>query len=291
MHVTDQLIDRRADADLVEAVRGGDRAAFGELYVRHRDSAYRFACVLLGTDQGAEDLVAEAYAKVLHRLASGGGPRTAFRSYILTTVRTTLYKQMSADRLMDRTAELSTLSLGVSQDDTVLAEFENSAVSRAFNSLPGRWQLVLRYLEFDGLTTTAAAERLGMQANAVSALAFRARDALRLAYLQMHVNMNVSAQCHEAAANLAQWVCGRLKRSVRARVRQHVGDCSRCADSVAELTDLAASLRRWAVSPDRPRSAGGAPRNEYPELPVARTELAATVRQPTVCGPRVASDN
>jgi RNA polymerase sigma factor (sigma-70 family) len=286
---TEQLIERRTDADLVHAVRNGDREAFGELYVRHRESAHRFACLLLGTDQGADDLVAEAFAKVLHRLAGGGGPHTAFRSYILTTVRTTLYKQVSADRLVDRTTELSTLSLGVSHDDTVLARFENTAASRAFHSLPGRWQLVLRYLEFEGLTTSVAAERLGMQANAVSALAFRARDALRLAYLQMHVNTDVAAECDESAANLAQWVCGRLKRSVRDRVRQHVGDCARCAGSVAELTDLAAQLGRWAVSPDRSRPAEEAPHDSRPGLP-ARAELTGPVRQPAVCGPRVAHE-
>jgi len=70
----------KADEKLVAAVRAGDRRAFAELYVRYSPLAHRFACRLLGSPEGAEDLVSEAFAKVLDRLLVGGGPTTAFHS-------------------------------------------------------------------------------------------------------------------------------------------------------------------------------------------------------------------
>jgi RNA polymerase sigma factor (sigma-70 family) len=222
--------------------------------------------MLLGSGQGADDLVAEAFAKVLKRLAAGGGPDSAFRSYLMTTIRTTLYKQLAADRMVDRQVELSQLSLPMWHPDPVVDKLETELAVRALRSLPERWQRVLRLLEVEGNTTATVGQRLGLRANAVSALAFRARDALRLAYLQMHVNGAVPERCRETTTNLAAWLCGRLTRSLRLRVYQHLQDCQRCARAADELTDLLAQMRRTvplAVAdppvPPAPRSAEATP--------------------------------
>lgn len=244
MSVTQNGGDARTDSELLEAVRQGDRDAFGELYIRHQSRAYRFACTLLGSAQGADDLVAEAFVKVLKRLVVGGGPTTAFCSYLLTTVRTTLYKQLASDRLVDRQVELSTLPVPVPERDPVVDQLDMDLAARALDSLSDRWQLVLRYLEIEDKSTAAVAELLGIRSNAVAALAFRAREALRVAYLQMHVNTEVEGSCRETADNLAAWLCGRLNRRVRSRIRWHLDSCEACTNAAAELLDLAAQLRR-----------------------------------------------
>ncbi|HEX5407881.1 MAG TPA: sigma-70 family RNA polymerase sigma factor [Pseudonocardiaceae bacterium] len=239
-------VDPRTDCDLTDAVRCGDREAFSELYLRHRESAHRFARILLGTEQGADDLVAEAFTKVFQRLVLGGGPSTGFRSYVVTTVRTTLYKHASADRMVDHHAEVPELRPADDRVDPVLTRFEAAVTARAYRSLPHRWQLVLRYQEIEGMTIAAVADRLDMQANAVSALAFRARDALRVAYLQMHINPRVPDMCVETTAHLASWLCGRLNRTTRSRVHQHLAVCTRCTGIVHELRDIIAQMRRAA---------------------------------------------
>ena len=48
------------DGELVEQVRGGDTAAFGELVERHRGAVYRAALAALGNDADAEDIAQEA---------------------------------------------------------------------------------------------------------------------------------------------------------------------------------------------------------------------------------------
>jgi DNA-directed RNA polymerase specialized sigma24 family protein len=79
-------VETPSDAELISRVRGGDSAAYGELFSRHVDAARRLGRQLVrGHD--ADDLVSEAFAKTLSLLQSGGGPDVAFRAYLLTSVR------------------------------------------------------------------------------------------------------------------------------------------------------------------------------------------------------------
>src|SRR2546430_11321812 len=79
--------DEPDDAALLAATRAGDTEAFGRLYRRHVGAARRLAASL-ATDRGAaEELVSEAFAKVLAVLQRGGGPDAAFRAYLHTALR------------------------------------------------------------------------------------------------------------------------------------------------------------------------------------------------------------
>jgi RNA polymerase sigma factor (sigma-70 family) len=232
------------DTRLIQASRSGDRASYGELYQRHSPAAYRFACKLIGSVQGADDLVSEAFTKVLERIASGGGPSRSFAPYLLTTVRTTWYKQLAGERLVDRQVEISDLILPAESGDVVADRVDISLATRAFAGLPERWRQVLWHLEIEKESAAEVSELLGIRANAVAALAFRARDGLRLAYVQMHVKSAIDPECRETSANLAAWLCGRLKNRKRARIGHHLMRCRRCAGSAKEVSDLLAQIRR-----------------------------------------------
>src|SRR5689334_9766148 len=87
--MTDQDRDHSAsatDAELIERVRCGDLDAYTALFRRHYDVALRQARRLTDA-HAAEDLVSEAFTKVLDLLRRGRGPDRAFRAYLLTTVR------------------------------------------------------------------------------------------------------------------------------------------------------------------------------------------------------------
>ncbi len=75
-----------SDAELISAVRSGDTDAYGELFTRHVEAARRLARQLVSAGD-VDDLVSEAFAKVLVVLQRGGGPDLAFRAYLLTAVR------------------------------------------------------------------------------------------------------------------------------------------------------------------------------------------------------------
>jgi hypothetical protein len=63
-----------SDAALIAAVRRGDTNAYGVLYQRHLRAAKRAAACLAATASEREDLVAEAFTRVLRALRSGRGP-------------------------------------------------------------------------------------------------------------------------------------------------------------------------------------------------------------------------
>lgn len=61
------------DAVLIEAVRGGDVAAYGRLYDRHYVAARRVAAAIAADAAERDDLIAEGFTRVLRILRSGRG--------------------------------------------------------------------------------------------------------------------------------------------------------------------------------------------------------------------------
>ena len=64
MTVLDRFAGTSSDAELIAHVRAGDLDAYGLLFERHRDAATRLAHAL-GAGADADDLVADAFARVL----------------------------------------------------------------------------------------------------------------------------------------------------------------------------------------------------------------------------------
>ena len=142
--MTDLLhdLDAPSDAELISRVRGGDVAAYGDLFSRHVVAANRLSRQLVrGPD--ADDLVSEAFAKVLSVLQGGGGPDVAFRAYLLTAVRRLHVDRIRAGSRLQSSDDMEMFDAGVPFQDTAVAAFESGAAARAFASLPERWQLVL----------------------------------------------------------------------------------------------------------------------------------------------------
>ena len=200
-----------SDPELISLVRDGDVAAYGALFSRHVDAATRLARVLVGGPD-ADDLVSEAFVKVLNVLLGGGGPDVAFRAYLLTAVRRLHIDKVRSSQRLTTTDDLTPFDPGVPFADTTVAAFEGGAAAKAFASLPERWQLVLWHLEVENQKPADIAPLLGMSANSVSALAYRAREGLRQAYLNMHSADLVTDACRETNGLLGGYVRGALSR-------------------------------------------------------------------------------
>lgn len=231
-----------SDAELILATRAGDGDAYGELYVRHLQSARAAASALTRTKADADDVVAEAFSRVLGVLQRGGGPDISFRPYLLTTIRNSFYERSRKVRLDDPTDEiddnvnLALLDMSASQDDRAL-------VASAFAGLPERWQLVLWHTEVEGRSAAEVAPLLGIAANAVAALAYRAREGLREAYLQSHLQKPMADACQSCVANLGGYVRDSLPARDRRRVDEHLATCTTCPPLLAELSDANTRLR------------------------------------------------
>jgi RNA polymerase sigma factor (sigma-70 family) len=230
-----------SDAELISRVRGGDVSAYGDLFTRHRDAATRLARQLVSPID-ADDLVSEGFAKVLNVLLAGGGPDVAFRAYLLTAIRRLHVDKIRATAKATPTDDLAAYDGGEEFDDTVIAGFEGAAAAKAFASLPERWQLVLWHLEIEGQKPADVAPLLGMSPNAVSALAYRAREGLRQAYLQSHSADLGGDECRWTHDRLGAYVRKGLARRDSAKVEAHLETCRSCTAAYLELYEVNTSL-------------------------------------------------
>ena len=230
-----------SDGELISAVRGGDTDAYGELFARHVEAARRLARQLVSGGD-VDDLVSEAFAKVLVVLQRGGGPDLAFRAYLLTAVRRLQVDRIRSTARLQTTGDLTPFDPGIPFRDTAIEGFESAAAARAFASLPERWQLVLWHTEVEQQKPAEVALLLGMSANSVSALAYRAREGLRQAYLSMHTQDVEDDACARTRAQLGAYVRGGLSRRDSTRVEQHLEECRRCTAIYLELTEVNSGL-------------------------------------------------
>ncbi|HEY5032228.1 MAG TPA: sigma-70 family RNA polymerase sigma factor, partial [Actinomycetes bacterium] len=232
-----------SDAELITAVRSGDTASFGPLFDRHVGAARALARQLTRDPNEADDLVSEAFAKVLTVVQAGGGPDVAFRAYLLTALRRHAYDRTKQTNRVQVSDDLTPYDPGVPFVDPALEGLERSIVSRAYSSLPERWQTVLWHTEVEGLNPAEVAPLLGLTANGVAALAYRAREGLRQAYLQQHLNDPQDAGCQPYADRLGAYARGGLSKRETAQVEDHLVGCERCRGLVLELTDVNHGMR------------------------------------------------
>jgi len=232
-----------ADAELITAVRSGDLEAYGVLYRRHAGAARTQARQLAGPGPEADDLVAEAFLRVLDALRGGGGPEASFRAYLLTTLRNTVRDRARRDRRLEWSPDLSGHDPGVPWEDTAVAALEVALAVRAFHRLPERWRQVLWLTEVEQAPPAAVAASLGLTPNGVAALAYRAREGLRRAYLQEHVATGAGRAHAPTVDRLGAWARGGLTPRLRSRVDAHLAGCRGCRALAVELIDANDELR------------------------------------------------
>ncbi|WP_199433989.1 sigma-70 family RNA polymerase sigma factor [Qaidamihabitans albus] len=239
----------KSDAELIASVRAGKIAAYGTLYERHSTAAHNLARQLTRSPAEADDLVSEAFAKVLDTLRAGKGPDSAFRAYLLTALRHTAYDKTRKDKRLDLNEDMTAVggpaaeALTVPFSDTAVAGLERTMAAKAFARLPERWQAVLWHTEIEQQSPAEVAPILGLTANGVSALAYRAREGLRQAYLQVHLAETSAERCRATADRLGAWTRDGLSKRERAQVETHLDECDRCRALAAELADVNGALR------------------------------------------------
>ena len=242
-HRDDNGAHEVADAELISQVRAGDVAAYQTLYERHVDAA-RGLARHLASQHDAEDAVQDAFARVLSMIERGGGPAGGFRPYLLTTVRRAVYDRGRAERRVQHTDEIEAFDSGAPFADPAVAELERSMIARAFQSLPERWQTVLWHTEVEGAKPADVAPLLGLSPNSAAALAYRAREGLRQAYLQMHLDETTAdSACRPALEKLGPYVRDALAKRDTRTVKQHLDDCKRCKGIYADLVHVNGALR------------------------------------------------
>lgn len=234
-----------SDAELILQVRSGDREAFGVLYERHASAARALARQYVAPAD-ADDVVADAFSKLFEMLRRGAGPDSGFRPYLYTVVR---HRAFDVSRGAARTRPTtddeieSVLGRVASGEDPALAGFERSVVSKAYFDLPERWREVLWYVLVDDLKPAQVAPVLGLSPNGVSALLYRAKEALRAGYLQQHLTHAPSDTCRAVNPLLGGYVRENLSKRETTKVDEHLATCGTCSALVLELHDVAHGMK------------------------------------------------
>jgi RNA polymerase sigma factor (sigma-70 family) len=170
----------RDDRALLAAVRQGERAAMGELFVRHRDHVRRYVASL-GWSGSADEVVSETFARTLRAIRNGAGPIDHPRRYLFATARSVVIARGAQERrrqAADRAFAHQVLVASVGDESMAV-----SAVVEAFGALPARQQTALWMTEVEGRPASEVGEVLGITQAAVYALGLRSRRSMLRAYL------------------------------------------------------------------------------------------------------------
>lgn len=238
-----EALEQVPDAELIAAVRKGDTAAFAVLYERHLVAAKRAAANLAKSSAEREDLVAEAFTRVLRMLRTGRGPDVDFRPYLLVTLRNTAISATTRGVPVSLYADVPDVLPAEGVDDPVIDRWHASVAAEAFASLPERWRVVLWHTEVEEASPAAVAPLLDMRPNSVAALAYRAREGLRQAYLRMHLPEAPRPECRTTVDKLAGYVRHSLPLPLSRRIGRHLTGCGACRARVAALTNVNDELR------------------------------------------------
>lgn len=235
------------DGHLLDEVRSnGNNNAYAELFRRHRTVALRVANRYTRDPHLAEDAVVESFASIMTAIRGGKGPVETFTPYLYTTVQRTVQR-------MNLTSYNETAVLDAGHEDVVgdpgpgTAGFESSAARGAFMALPERWRQVIWYLDIEQKAPREVAPILGLSPNATVALHRRAKDGLRVSYLQQQLNKNNPAECAPFAQDIPGFLLGSLSKRRQGQVSAHLGDCSPCKEIVPQLEN-AGRFHGWIIA-------------------------------------------
>lgn len=234
-------LEGASDGDLIRLVRDGDSDAYEHLFLRHREVAIRYARRITSSER-AEDLCAEAFAKILDLLQRGKGPDASFRAYLLTTVRTSHLNTLRTGNREHLVPDHGSVWRAGATTEDPDARFDQEAVCRAFVQLPERWQAALWLTTVEGLSNEQVGLHLGIKTNAVASLAFRARAGLRQAYLAQHLLEATDPVCRRILDQLPNHVRGTLGGQRAREVDDHLAFCHRCTRAALELAEVETQL-------------------------------------------------
>lgn len=212
-----------SDAELVRQARAGERSAFGLLYLRHCDAAWRIACISSGFSADAEVALIEGFTAVLSAL-----PRepegSSFGSSLLACVRLAALRRASRCRRVHPPA---------APGEVDLRGVEPIAVG-ALRELPELARSALWLIEVEAMTPTEASAILGVAPEAVSGFAEEAADRLRQACWGAH-QASAAPGCRASVERLGPYVRARLPRAERLGVTAHLKGCLSCRMRRSEL--------------------------------------------------------
>jgi RNA polymerase sigma-70 factor, ECF subfamily len=180
------------DVDLMQRVRGGDTAAFRELFAKYGEAVVSFAYRFVNSRSRAEELAQDAFLQI-YRARARYEARARFSTYLYRVVTNLCLNELRRFEYQGKTEPLEGRPLGDDEEgtrelaDTSLPEVEDllagsetgARIKKVLDKLPANQKSALLLSRVEGLSYQEVAECLETTESAVKSLIFRATQTLR----------------------------------------------------------------------------------------------------------------
>ena len=172
-----ELVD--GDAELLQAIAGGDRSAFDRLSRRHLDRAYGVALRMTGSRADAQDVVQDVFLRLWQRPVAWRPGQAQFSTWLYRVVVNRCLDLKRRPKGTDLDSVEEPQDPDANAEDSLLDAERSSALDSAVKQLPERQReaIVLTYTA--GLRNAEAASAMEISVKAFEALLVRAKRELR----------------------------------------------------------------------------------------------------------------
>ncbi|MCB0365425.1 MAG: sigma-70 family RNA polymerase sigma factor [Bdellovibrionaceae bacterium] len=141
----------KADLELVEKVRNGNRAAFSELVTRHQRLLLRLALRMTRDLEMAEDIVQEAFIKAYQNIGRFEG-RASFRSWIYQITANTAKNKLRARK--NDCVDIDNINLAIPSgaEWALMEEDVKEVIQNEIDQLPDRQRTALNLRIYEDMS-------------------------------------------------------------------------------------------------------------------------------------------
>ena len=173
--------------ELVEKVLLGEKGAVEKLYREYAPAVRRYITGKMSNEQDVEEVLQDTFMSALDSLPLYRG-ESSLKTWILSIARHEVldyYRKRYVRKIVEKTSPLFEEVVG----ELTSPEFEmkkqqiKTNFQRAYRSLSQEYQDILSYRYELGMSVKEAAAQMGMTFKATESLLFRARAALKQAYV------------------------------------------------------------------------------------------------------------
>lgn len=172
-----ELVD--GDAELLQAIAGGDRLAFDRLSRRHLDRAYGVALRMTGSRADAQDVVQDVFLRLWQRPDAWRPGQAQFSTWLYRVVVNRCLDLKRRPKGTDLDSVEEPQDPDANAEDSLLNAERNRALDGAVNQLPERQRAAIVLTYTAGLRNAEAASAMDISVKAFEALLVRAKRELR----------------------------------------------------------------------------------------------------------------
>jgi RNA polymerase sigma-70 factor (ECF subfamily) len=164
---------------LISKLQALDLNAMTFVFDQYNEAIYRYSYRLLGSQDKAEECVAETFSKFLIAIQKGHGPKKFVRPYLYRIAHNWITDQYRRPIPEDEGLPENLQTEGDNPEQITISNMENHNIRRILQQIPSnqRQSLVLKYLE--GMDNREIAQVLRRPVGAVKALQHRGLENIR----------------------------------------------------------------------------------------------------------------